>query len=375
MGSAAAAHLAKRGKRVLGFDQFELGHELGASSGHTRIIRKAYFEGPAYVPLLERAYELWRELERETSSVLLDLVGILMVGVASGSMIQGVRRSTERYGVHVDEIGREQLAKSFPQAHFLRDEIGLFEAEAGIVFPERGVAAHQNVAVAHGADLRGGLKVASFFRTNSGTIRVTLEDGEVVETEQLVICAGPWLAGVAHDVHLPLVVQRNVQIWFAPETGDFARGRFPAFFLERADMPKPLYGFPDLGEGVKAALHAYGALTTPAQLDREIHAADVTAVKSALDAWLPGAAGEFRSGKACMYTLTPDEHFIIDRHPHDDGIVIAGGFSGHGYKFCPVVGEIVADLIDGVTRPDIEFLSLRRFSNAGLATPRRNEPE
>lgn len=367
MGSAAAAQLAKRRKRVLGLEQFELGHELGASAGRTRIIRKAYFEGLAYVPLLMRAYELWRELERETTTTLLDLVGSLMVGVPEGSMLAGVRLSMQRYGVMIDELSSEQVAARFPQARLRSNEVGLFEPEAGIVFPERGIAAHQQAARAHGAELRGGVRVVGWRRSSAGTVQVELAGGEAVEAEQLILCAGPWLAEITRELALPLTVQRNVQIWFSPATEDLSRGRFPVFFVDRPGLPKPLYGFPDLGDGVKAALHAFGAVTTPASLDREIHPADIAAVKFALDGWLPGAAGRFRSGKACMYTLTPDEHFIIDRHPQDDGVIIAGGFSGHGYKFCPVVGEIIADLVDGTTRHDVEFLSLRRFTKTEVS--------
>jgi sarcosine oxidase len=373
MGSAAAAHLARRRKRVLGLEQFDLGHELGASAGRTRIIRKAYFEGPQYVPLLLRAYDLWRELEIQTQTILLDLVGVLMVGAAGGAMLEGVRLSMQRYGVRIDELGRNDFAKRFPQARLRSGEIALLEPDAGIVFPEGGIAAHQQAARLAGAELRGGVRVTSWRRSSTGTIRVDLADGERIETEQLVLCAGPWLAEVAAELELPLVVQRNVQIWFAPATGAFARGRFPAFFLERAGLPRPLYGFPDLGDGVKAALHGYGDYTTAASLDRDIHEADIAAVKSALDPWLPGAAHAFHSGKACMYALTPDEHFIVDRHPRDAGVVIAGGFSGHGYKFAPAIGEIVADLADGKARPDSAFLGLARLAKQ-FEGSRRNEP-
>jgi glycine/D-amino acid oxidase-like deaminating enzyme len=158
-----------------------------------------------------------------------------------------------------------------------------------------------------------------------------------------------------------------VQIWFTPETGAFERGRFPAFLLDRAGAVKPVYGFPDLGDGVKAALHGYGPETTARALDREIHGEDIAAVKSALDEWLPGAAGTYRAGKACMYAMTPDERFIVDRHPHDDGVILAGGFSGHGYKFCSAIGEVIADLICDRSRHEIGFLSLRRFAGSEVS--------
>ncbi len=361
MGSAVAAHLAKRRKRVLGLEQFPLGHELGASSGHTRIIRKAYFEGVAYVPLLIRAYELWRQLERDTTTALLDLVGLLMVGKPHGELLRGVALSSERYGVDVHELSREELARRFPQTRVLPEEMALFEPDAGIVFPEKSVAAHLQMARARGAELRENTVVEHWERSSSGALHISLAGGDIVEADQLAICAGPWLAASTCDMQLPLRIQRNVQVWFEPVNAAFDHGKMPAFFVEREEFAKPLYGFPNLGEGVKAALHAFGADTDAAALDRDIHVADVTPVREALESFIPGAANGFRFGKACMYALTPDGDFIIDRHPKDDGVVIAGGFSGHGFKFCPVVGEIVADLLDGVPRPDVDFLSLSRF--------------
>ena len=163
------------------------------------------------------------------------------------------------------------------------------------------------------------------------------------------------------ELELPLRIQRNVQIWFRPNVPSFSRARFPGFFIERDTFPAPLYGFPDFGDGVKAALHGFGVETDPTQLDRTVHDEDIEPVRGALETWMPGAAAAFAFGKACMYALTPDQHFIIDRHPRDPRILIVGGFSGHGFKFCPVVGEIVADLaLDGGTAHPIAFLRLDR---------------
>jgi sarcosine oxidase len=362
MGSAAAAHLAQRGKRVLGLERFALGHELGSSCGRSRIIRKAYFESAEYVPLLLRAYALWRDLERDAGATLLDLTGLILAGAEDGTLIRGVRFAAERYGVPVEEFTAREAEHRFPPARLLPNEVALFEPDGGAVFPERAIAAHQAIATRNGADLRGGCAVAAWRRTASGTARVETAAGDVFESEHLVLTAGPWLAEIARDATVPIVVQRNVQIWFTPENDAYARGRFPAFLLDRDGLPAPVYGFPDFGEGLKAALHGYGETTTADRLDRAIHARDIAAVKDALDAWLPGAAGTFRSGTACMYSLTPDDHFIIDRLPGDGCTIVAGGFSGHGYKFCSVVGEIVADLACDTPRHDIAFLSLGRFA-------------
>jgi sarcosine oxidase len=196
-------------------------------------------------------------------------------------------------------------------------------------------------------------------------LRVDLEDGSSLETARLAICSGPWIVPVLRELGVPLTIQRNVQHWFEPSDGRFALGNCPSFFADRDDQPTRLYGFPDHGYGVKAAFHGYGEQATTDSLDREIHDYDVEPVRRALDNLLPGAAGRYLRGKACMYALTPDEHFVVTMHPNDERIVVAGGFSGHGFKFAPVVGEIVSSLlVEGGTRFDIGFLSHKRFAKA-----------
>ena len=367
MGSATLAHASARGSRVLGIEQFARGHDLGSSGGRSRIIRQAYFEDPGYVPLLVRAYALWHALEAQTGANVLDLVGVLMVGNERSTALQGTRASARAFDLPLEEMDSAQIAQRFPGTVPRADEHALLERNAGAVFPETAIAAHLAVAQASGADMRFGTSVTGWTAAPDG-IRVALADGETVLASRLALCAGPWMAQVARELSLPLRVQRNVQIWFRPSTRSFDARRFPAFFLDRPEFPAPLYGFPDFGDGVKAALHAYGDTTSAAELDRSIRPEDIAAVQSPLDAWMPGAAAEYASGKACMYTLTPDEHFIIDRHPSDDRIVIAGGFSGHGFKFCSVVGEIVTQLaLDGGTNHPIEFMRLGRFSETSAA--------
>jgi sarcosine oxidase len=360
MGSAVAARGALAGRRVLGLERFGEAHEFGASSGRSRIIRKAYFESPAYVPLLQRAYELWRDLETRTGTRLLHLGGLLMIGPADGAVVRGARASAARYGVALDELQRVQVARRFPALRLRENEAVLFEREAGAVFPERTIAAHLEVARAAGAELRFGAEVLGYESRASG-VALRLGDGSTVMAGRLALCAGPWAAHVARELGLPIRVQRNVQLWFEPLTRALRADRFPAFFIERAEWPAPLYGFPDFGDGVKAAFHSFGPTTGADALDREIYPSDIDPVRDALDDCLTGAAGSFRFGKACMYALTPDEHFILDRHPADNRIVIAAGFSGHGYKFASVIGEIVTELaFEGTTRHPIGFLSLAR---------------
>jgi sarcosine oxidase len=364
MGSSTAAHAARRGRRVLGVERFARGHDLGTSGGRSRIIRKAYFEHPAYVPLLLRAYELWHELERATNVRILDLVGLLLVGEPASATLTGAMASAREYDLPIEYLESADIRVRFPGVSPGPHEAAIFERDAGMVFPEAAIAAHLAVAEATGAELRFETAVEGY-ASDGDMLAVTLGDGSVVRTARLAICAGPWLARAFASLPFALRVQRNVQIWFRPANDAFSSDRFPAFFLERPEWPVPLYGFPDHGAGVKAALHAWGDDTTPDHLRRDIDADDIARVRTVLDEWMPGAPETYLDGKACMYASTPDHHFVIDHDPHDPRVVIAGGFSGHGFKFASVVGEIVTDLaFDGGTRHPIGFLGLDRFTPA-----------
>lgn len=361
MGSAVLAHGSARG-RAIGIERFRRGHDLGSSSGRSRIIRKAYFEDPHYVPLLQRTYALWRDLERTTGMSLMNVTGVLAVGPHDSTVMRATSATARAYDLPLEELDAAAIAQRFHGTAPRPGEIGLLEREAGIVFPEAAIEAHLRVAESNGAEMLFGTAVEDYTLSGTG-VALRLADGAEVRAARLVVCAGPWLALVAGDLNLPLRVQRNVQLWFQASTTAYAADRFPAFLVDRPELPAPLYGFPDLGDGVKAAFHGYGESTAPDALDRAIHATDVEPVRAALEDWMPGAAAAFAFGKACMYTLTPDEHFLIDRHPHDARVVIAGGFSGHGFKFAPVIGEIAAQLaFEGGTTHPIEFLRIGRFA-------------
>jgi len=362
MGSAVLANLAERGAAVLGIEQFVPRHELGASSGRSRIIRKAYFEDARYVPLLERAYALWGHLEARSARKLIERTGLLIVGPPESEVVRGTLESAGLHALAVERWSAAEIAERFPQTRPRAEEIGVFEAGAGIVYPELAVEVQLAEATAHGAHCRYGIEVTGWRREGDGGLRVRTSDGNVFESNGLALCAGPWLERLPI---VPLRIQRNVQIWFTPENDAFALGTFPAFLLDRRGFPAPMYGFPDCGEGVKAALHGFGATTHAAALDRIVHEGDIEPVRAALADWAPAAAGPCAFGMPCMYALTPDGNFVVDRHPDDERIVIAGGFSGHGFKFAPLIGEIVADLLlEGRTPHDIAFLSLTRFKAA-----------
>lgn len=362
MGSAALAHCALRGARVLGLEQFEPAHDRGASSGKTRIIRQAYYENPAYVPLLLRAYELWSELERRTGAHVLQITGLLMTGTQESDVVSGSARAARQYDLPVEYLTAADIRNRYPEIRVLADEVGVFERAGGAVFPERAVRAHLDLAASCGAQMRFGAEMRAW-ESDGEITTVTLADGAKLQARSLVLALGPWFARELEALGVALEVQRNVQVWFEPECDAYAAERFPAFLLERPSLPAPLYGFPDFGDGVKAAFHGYGETTSPGALRRDIdRTRDVQPVATALNAWMPKAAGTYRDAKACMYALTPDRHFVLDRHPGHDNVVICGGFSGHGFKFTPVVGEICADLaLRRETRHEIGFLGARRF--------------
>lgn len=367
MGSASLAHCAMRGVRAIGIDRYARGHANGSSSGESRIIRKAYFENPAYVPLLERAYPLWHDLQAKTNAPIIDLVGILLVGAPERQGIAGTLKSAHEYGLPLDTFDAEQIARHFPGTCPRRGEIGLLERDAGMLFPEPAMQAHLDLAERHGAEIRFDARVASWER-RGGVHHLVIEDHGTVEAARVVLTAGMWTAELLPGLSLPLRVQRNVQVWFEPSTAEFDRGVFPTFFVERLELPAPLYGFPAFEGTLKAAFHKYGDPAEPEHLERRIRDSDVTVVRDALEEWMPGSATAYARGKVCPYTLTPDENFIIDRHPDDPSVIIACGFSGHGFKFSPVVGEITADLaIEDATQFDIDFLRLGRFETQTIA--------
>ena len=365
IGSAIAAHCRARGASVIGLEQFGPAHDRGASHGRTRMIRQAYFEDAAYVPLVLRSYELWRKLEEQSHETLLRVTGVLSVGRQDSEIICGTRRAAAQHGLAVKELSRQQILERYPSLKLLKDEVALFESDGGVLDPERAVQTQLKMAEEAGAELRFQTTMRRWEAKGDG-IQLHLMDGTQLSAQCLILSLGPWFKETLEALGVAMRVQRNVQAWFSPATLDYNADRFPPFLLDRAGLPAPLYGFPDFGDGIKAAFHGAGQLTTADELDRDIDMTrDVEPIVQAMESWMPGSAATFREAKPCMYSLTPDGNFVIDRHPAHPNVILCGGFSGHGFKFAPVIGEIAADLsLDGGTRHPIEFLSLKRFEAA-----------
>lgn len=364
MGSAAAAHLAMRGKRVLGIEQFTPAHDRGSSHGQTRIIRKAYFENPAYVPLLERAYELWLALERATGYALYLQTGGLMVGGENSVLVTGSRASALEHGLKHEMLSARELRRRYPATRPRENEVALYEDPAGILFPEACIRAYLERAAGAGAELRFETQVSSW-RTEGDHVLVETSARDRIESQWLVVCAGSWLGPLVAELELPLHVERNVAHWFEPASHPdlFTPDRLPVYILDR-DGPFMLYGFPSVGEsGIKAAFHHSQQFAAPEAVDRSVASDEVEQVRAVLAQWLPDGNGRHLASSVCMYTLTPDEHFLVGFHPRRSGVVIAGGFSGHGFKFCSVMGEVLADLVcQGATKHPIGLFDLERFA-------------
>ncbi|MEP7021325.1 MAG: N-methyl-L-tryptophan oxidase [Pseudonocardiales bacterium] len=367
MGSSAARHLARRGASVLGLEQFTPAHALGSSHGDSRIVRMAYFEHPDYVPLLRRAYSLWDELGTDVGQPLLTRTGALMIGPPDCGVVSGTLASVHRWGLEHEVLDQAQLQLRYPQFHLPTDDIAVLDADAGFVSPEQTVRAHLDLARLDGAELRFGVKVTGW-RLDGDGVAVEFTGGQA-RAERLVLAAGAWTGPLAPALDVPLQVVRRVMHYVRPvvDAAEFDPARFPVYFIEMGPHDG-IYGFPLIGDpsgGIKAGFHYRGGdVASPDTVERGVTAAERAEMRAALAARIPGLAGEHAEARVCMYTMTPDEHFVIDLLPASQGrVAIAAGFSGHGFKFSPVVGEILADLaLTGATEHPIGFLGATRFA-------------
>ncbi|MFO0926056.1 MAG: N-methyl-L-tryptophan oxidase [Gemmataceae bacterium] len=371
MGTAAAWQLARRGASVVGLEQFALGHDRGSSHGHTRITRQAYYEHPAYVPLVRRAFEGWYDLEQARGVPLLLSSPCLTLGRPEGELVAGVRRSAAEHRLSIEELSAQEVHRRYPAFRLddAPDLVGVIEHTAGILLVDACVRALADEARHLGARLRENEPVVAWRREGGTLVVETPRDR--YEADRLVLTAGPWMGALLGRVGIPLRVMRQVALWLQPSDPVlFRRDRFPVYIAETPGGS--FYGFPALDRrGAKVARH-YGAEERPGPdgVDRTVTAADEAPVRTFVRAYLPSADGLRLDGSVCLYTLTPDRHFLIDHHPDAAGVVLAGGFSGHGFKFAPVVGEILADLaLTGATRWPIDLVAAARPTLAVAGRP------
>ena len=361
-GSAVFYQLARRGIRTAGIEQFDIGHDRGSSHGPTRIFRLAHYENPAYVPLLRRARELWRELETICGQKLLVTTGIAELGPPGGELVPGTLAAAARHDLPHEVLDAKALMRRYPAFRISESTIAVNQPDGGYIEAAAALHAYIRAATDAGAVVHTGEKVVALEPHRNG-VRIATDRGQI-EADGAVVAAGPWLAKVLPDLRLPLRVTRQVVGWFEPdEARQFAADRFPVFLLETRrgiHYGLPYYG----GIGLKVAKHHhFNEAADPDGYDMAVSAADEAAIRAPLAEFLPGANGRLLAAQPCLYTMTPDETFIIDSLPSYPQVVIASPCSGHGFKFSPVVGEIVADLITaGTTRHDIAPFRLGRFS-------------
>jgi sarcosine oxidase len=364
MGSAVTCELARRGLRVVAFDRFSPPHPWGSSHGETRIIREAYFEHPLYVPLVQRAYERWHALARDSGRRLLVTTGALTIGPPDGALVKGSMASAHVHALPHEALTPNEVERRHPALRPPAGTVAIWEPRAGVLLPEPCIESHLRLGARHGATLRCDTLVRSW-RAEGSRVSLSTSAGRF-DADWLVLAAGAWMSDLLPELASTLSVERQVLHWYRPRAhpGAFRAERLPVFLIEH-DQGGILYGIPelpDVGAGVKVARHHNGETTSAASIDRSVRPGEIQSLELLIASFLPGLAGGWQRASVCMYTNTPDEHFLIDRHPALPNVLVISACSGHGFKFAPVVGEVAADLITGgASRFDLTPFRFGRF--------------
>ena len=361
MGSSTLYNLAKRGRRVLGLEQFDIPHAEGSSHGVNRIIRLAYYEHPSYVPLLRRAYELWSEIESVTGEQLLYKTGSIDTAPSGHEVFEGSLESCLLHDIPHRVLNHAQINEEFPGYKLPPGHMGLLQGDGGFVLSERSIVAYANAAMSTGAEIHA-REVVSGWEPDQGGVRVFTDRGEYT-AERLVITAGAWTSGMVPILDDLAVPERQVLAWLQPIDGSLYTPEvfpvFNAYFDEGRYYGFPVHGIPGFKVG---RYHHLEEVIDPDFAIKTVDSEDEAVLRSAVERYFPKANGTTMTLKTCMFTNTPDEHFIVDLLPANSQVVVAAGFSGHGFKFASVIGEILADLaINGETEHNIDLLKIDRF--------------
>jgi sarcosine oxidase len=372
MGSATLWQLAERGVPAIGFERFQPGHDRGSSHGESRLYRTAYFEGPDYVPLAQHAVAMWRELERVSGVSLLMPNGALMLGKRDSSVITSTMRSIRAHDLRYELLDEDELRSRYPCHRIGPGDVAILEAEAGIVRPELSISTMVARAEGQGARVMSGVTVDRIEPRSDG-IRVIAGDVTCI-AHHAVVSVGVWLTKLLPDLKLPIRVSRQIPGWHPVERPElFTPERFPVFYRDLGDHPgtgdvmasdNGFYGFPTLdGKTIKVSIHREGPTADPDLIDRTVRLEELERVQEYIRLYLDGVDPNPMRTQVCMYENTPDRDFLIGRPPGMPQITILGGFSGHGFKFAPVIAEIAADLATrGETDHRVRFLAPERFS-------------
>jgi len=358
MGSAALYHLSSRGVKVAGFDRFDPPHTMGSSHGETRMIREAYYEHTGYVPLVQRAYVLWHELAKRAGEPIIRETGGVFAGPPNAELVPGMLRTAREHGIPVEALTHARATVQFPWIHFEKNWQIAREPRAGFVYPERCIAAHLKLAAEQGAEIHADEPILGWEADRTGvTVRTARWEHHA---DRLILATGAWMIDTLAELGVPAVVERQPLFWFSPRPSAATPSTVWALEFEKGKL---LYGFPATEAGIKVAIH-YGGVqrTTPDEIDRTLHERDVQLLRRHAEAYLPDLLGDLAQAEVCMYTNTPDLHFIFDAHPRHDNVLVVSACSGHGFKFSSAIGEAAAAWSTrGTPGIDMSLFSLSRF--------------
>ena len=363
MGSAVAYQLALRGCKVLGLEQHNIPNDLGASHGINRMIRLAYAEDPRYIPMVRRSYKLWRDVGRACGEKLLFVTGGIDAGPESSWIVRGSLRSCIEHNLKHETLTASELQRRFPAFHLPKSMIAVYQPDAGFVLSERAIVAHVSLALKSGAEVHARERVIDW-NVRKGAVTVRTDRGSY-RASRLVITAGPWAAHVIERLRGVVKPERQVLLWVQPKRPElFEMNRFPVFYMQDERGEKyygmPIHSIPGFKFGKYNHLREQ---VDPDTMDRECHPKDELVLRKAIRKYFPDADGPTLAMKTCLFSNTSDENFILDVHPDFPQVSVAAGFSGHGFKFCPVVGEIMADLaLEGGSKTyDLSLFGLDRL--------------
>lgn len=364
MGSATVYELARRGCRVLGIEQHNIPNDVGASHGINRMIRLAYAEDPRYIPMVQRAYKLWQAIGKKAKEQLLFVTGGVDAGPEDSWIFQGSLKSCLEHKLKHQVLTSSQLSKRFPGFRLPKSMMAVYQPDGGFVLSERAIVAHANLSLELGAEIHAQEQVIDW-KVRKGVVTVKTDRGSY-RAKRLVITAGPWIGHVVERLRGVVIPERQVLLWVQPKKPAlFEMGKFPVFYMQDERSEKyygmPIYGIPGFKFGKYNHLREQ---IDPDTMDREVHRKDEHVLRKAIRKYLPDADGPVIAMKTCIFSNTSDENFILDFHPDYPEVAIAAGFSGHGFKFCPVVGEIMADLVleGGSKNFDLDAFKLQRLT-------------
>lgn len=361
MGSATSMFLSHNGIKVIGFDSYSPPHEFGSSLGHTRVIREAYHEGTTYVPIVQRAYEIWFEMNENSKVPIIETYGGLLIGRKTGD-IENALKSANKYDIPIKKMTTDEISQKFSVLNPPKEYIGLLESRGGAVFVENSINHMLNTALNNGSIHKYNERVVRWSKkSNYYLVETNLGN---YKAEKLVFSSGAWITKLIPTLKLPIKIERQVLFWFSPRKNP---DKFKSINMPNSgwdlDNGLSFYTMPNLeNRGFKVAMHHNGEFVDPDTLIRESNDSDLKMVRDFLEEYIPDGNGELIDSKVCMYTDTPDQDFLIDSHPDDENIIICSPCSGHGFKFTPAIGEICSSLIiNNSTNFDLDKFSLERL--------------